>query len=307
MCRALQTHQSLCERLERTEEQGASEAKGGGGAQLKSEVKKSYKNVLRRFRNHPTDFDQIKQGLVKEMGESERLFFENLKTITGCALEGGERGEALFKVTSFQAPKSEVALDERIASVTKQISSVDAKIEDYKADIEDLKTPPVSEAPLTDEVHQKYSSTPEQTGLQQKLDQLTAQLNKLFLEDREKERDIQEGTDVVEGEIEYVIEGFDEKMEEMQADLEAREGELQRNEEELKSLQEVFTALEGEYNEVVAKRLQAEERMIEEREIKKLQTKAAVIVQAWWRGFCVRKAMKNKAKKKGKKGKGKRK
>ncbi|KAJ0016055.1 hypothetical protein NQD34_014345 [Periophthalmus magnuspinnatus] len=112
---------------------------------------------------------------------------------------------------------------------------------------------------------------------------------------------------MIEGEIEYIIEEFDEKMEEMQADLEAKEAELHKIEEEQRSLEKLLTALEGEYNEIVAKRLLAEENMIEERRILQLKTKAAIMIQAWWRGYCIRKAMKNKAKKKGKKGKGKKK
>ncbi|KAK7919475.1 hypothetical protein WMY93_010759 [Mugilogobius chulae] len=241
------------------------------------------------------------------MGKTEKMFYENLKTIIGCALEGAEQEKVDLKIAPIQISKSELALEERIARVTRHLSIVDAKIEHCKASIEELKKPPVLEEPLTEQEYQSFLNTPKHISLQQELDQLNAQLKHLFLEDREKERDIQEGTEVVEGEIEYVIEGFDEKMREMQADLEEREAELQKNQEELNSLQEQFSALEGEYNEVVSKRLLAEERMKEDQEILELKTKAAIIGQAWWRGFCVRKAMKNKAKKKSKKGKGKKK
>ncbi|XP_055016574.1 probable DNA double-strand break repair Rad50 ATPase [Boleophthalmus pectinirostris] len=250
LCRALQRHQSLCERLERTEEQSGIVGKDGNDALFKSEVKRSYKNVMRGFRNAAADFAQIKQGLDTEMGKTEQVFYKNLQTIIHCTLEEAKEEEPMLKITPLQDRKSEVALDEKIANLTKLMSRIDENIEDCKASMDNLKIPQESETPLTDLTeYQSYVSTPEQQRLQQELDQLNAQLNKLFLEDRMKERDIQEGTDVLEAKIEYVTEEFDEKMEEIQADLEAREAELHKNEEELSSLAVLYNTLERQEKE----------------------------------------------------------
>uniref|UniRef100_A0A667YUQ7 Dynein regulatory complex protein 10 n=1 Tax=Myripristis murdjan TaxID=586833 RepID=A0A667YUQ7_9TELE len=63
---------------------------------------------------------------------------------------------------------------------------------------------------------------------------------------------------------------------------------------------------EVEYNQIQEERWLAEERRKEEQRNLELKTRAAILAQAWWRGYCVRKAMKSKGKsKKGKKGKGK--
>lgn len=64
-------------------------------------------------------------------------------------------------------------------------------------------------------------------------------------------------------------------------------------------------ALQPEYDGVIKKRQLAEERKKEMARQLKLKTRAALIAQAWWRGYCVRKAMagKNKGKKDKKKGK----
>lgn len=68
-----------------------------------------------------------------------------------------------------------------------------------------------------------------------------------------------------------------------------------------------ISALEPEYNGIVKKRQLAEERKKELAEQLKLKTRAALIAQAWWRGYCVRKAMAGKKGKKDKKQKGKKK
>lgn len=77
-------------------------------------------------------------------------------------------------------------------------------------------------------------------------------------------------------------------------------------EEELKKLEESFSVLEVESNQILEKRRLAEEKRSMEMIELELKTKAAIFAQAWWRGYSTRKALKNKGKsKKGKKGKGK--
>lgn len=67
-------------------------------------------------------------------------------------------------------------------------------------------------------------------------------------------------------------------------------------------------ALQPEYDGVMKKRQLAEERKKEMARQLKLKTRAALIAQSWWRGYCVRKAMAGKSKgKKDKKQKGKKK
>lgn len=80
------------------------------------------------------------------------------------------------------------------------------------------------------------------------------------------------------------------------------EGEL----EELKEAEMHISALEAEYSHVQERRRLAEEKREEELRELELKTRAAILAQAWWRGYSIRKALKNKGKsKKAKKGKGK--
>ncbi len=80
----------------------------------------------------------------------------------------------------------------------------------------------------------------------------------------------------------------------------------EREEEELRKLEKPFSVLEVECNQVQERRQLAEEKREKEMRELELKTKAAIFAQAWWRGYSVRKALKNKSKsKKAKKGKGK--
>ncbi len=74
----------------------------------------------------------------------------------------------------------------------------------------------------------------------------------------------------------------------------------------MRELENPFSLLEVECNQIQERRQREEEKRQEEMRKLELKTKAAIFVQAWWRGYCTRKALKNKGKsKKGKKGKGK--
>lgn len=86
------------------------------------------------------------------------------------------------------------------------------------------------------------------------------------------------------------------------------ESDNERLDEELRRLEVSFNVLKVEYDQILEKRLLAEEKRKEDRRVLELKTKAAIVAQAWWRGYSVRKALKNKGKnKKAKKGKGKKK
>ena len=73
----------------------------------------------------------------------------------------------------------------------------------------------------------------------------------------------------------------------------------------MRKLEEPYSILEIEYNEIQEKHRLAEKKKQEEKKELVLKTKAAIFAQSWWRGYSTRKDLKNKAKKKGKKGKGK--
>lgn len=74
--------------------------------------------------------------------------------------------------------------------------------------------------------------------------------------------------------------------------------------EEVKKLEMLYAKLDAEYRCILEKRRLVEEKKENEAKELALKTEAALLVQAWWRGYCVRKALKEREKKgKGKKGK----
>lgn len=82
--------------------------------------------------------------------------------------------------------------------------------------------------------------------------------------------------------------------------------ESEREKEELRKLEQHYAVLQAECNKIHERRRLAEQRRQEEMRELDLKTKAAVIIQAWWRGHRPCKTLKGKAKGKGdKKGKGK--
>lgn len=77
--------------------------------------------------------------------------------------------------------------------------------------------------------------------------------------------------------------------------------------EELRELEEAYAVLEQEFSQIQEERRLADERREEEQKELEKKSRATTIIQAYWRGHRVRKAMRGKGKKgsKGKKGKGK--
>lgn len=76
--------------------------------------------------------------------------------------------------------------------------------------------------------------------------------------------------------------------------------------EEVERLEMLYSELDVEYRNVLENRRLAEEKKEKEAKQLRLMTEAALLIQACWRGYSVRKALKEREKKgkKGKKGKG---
>ncbi len=75
---------------------------------------------------------------------------------------------------------------------------------------------------------------------------------------------------------------------------------------ELRVLEEHSAVLDLEYSQIMEERQKAQKQREQQEREREMQSQASTVIQAHWRGFRVRKAMKANAKpKKGKKGKGK--
>ncbi|TRZ02080.1 hypothetical protein DNTS_016497 [Danionella cerebrum] len=144
--------------------------------------------------------------------------------------------------------------------------------------------------------------------LQQEASQLNSQINNLIAANREAEVELRKKKYKEETEIENVIQKYDVEMGEKQTELEEMIKMHETDQTELRELEELYDVLDVEYSQIMEERQKAQElKELQEKELE-IQSKAATVIQALWRGFCTRKALKSSAKsKKAKKGKGKKK
>ncbi|KAG7244019.1 hypothetical protein INR49_006180 [Caranx melampygus] len=172
-------------------------------------------------------------------------------------------------------PEHMVRLEEGVAKAMKEM---DAEISQKKNEIEHLQRSLQSgmqnavmlQAATQSSTDIKTSGT--ETGLTQEIDQLKIQLNNLILENAEAERQLKENN------------------------LDLNENDYEKEEEEFKRLEKPFSILEEECLQIQEKRRLAEEKRQKEMRELELKTKAAILAQAWWRGYSTRKALKNKGK-----------
>lgn len=67
--------------------------------------------------------------------------------------------------------------------------------------------------------------------------------------------------------------------------------------EEVEKLEMLYIELDAEYRYILEKRWLVKEKKESESKELALKTEAALLVQAWWRGYCVRKTLKEREKK----------
>ncbi|XP_035514144.1 dynein regulatory complex protein 10 [Morone saxatilis] len=329
LSRALQEHQILVERLEtleglKQESDGEQEveARKRGRAQLEKDIKNSVRDLLRLVRGHPDAIFGLRAELGMEEGESESVlirvlqqFHSDMKEKLLTSLEEELRLAKISKqVISDPAYHLEqIALQEKqlaqsIEKVDTEMYVLNHAIEQMQSSLQGKNLQDADKSLLAEKQCQSHIKTSKvkQASIQHEIDQLNIQLNSLMLENRRTERVLQEKMETVEIEIECVLQHFDDEIKEKQDKLELNEVHYEREEEEVRKLEKPFSILEMECNQILEKRRLAEEKRKEEMRDLELKTKAAIMAQAWWRGFSTRKALKNKDKgKKGKKGKGK--
>uniref|UniRef100_A0A8C9EIM2 Dynein regulatory complex protein 10 n=1 Tax=Pavo cristatus TaxID=9049 RepID=A0A8C9EIM2_PAVCR len=141
--------------------------------------------------------------------------------------------------------------------------------------------------------------------LQQDIQQLEAQLNKLVLEHRASELALRKRKCRVETEILNWVQAYDTDMAEKQAEFEEVHAAYTKEKAELSLLMEKHAVLFQEYSQIEEERRINEEKKKQALEKLARMTLAATRIQAFWRGYLIRSTFKPKKKKKKGKGKGK--
>ncbi|XP_073486480.1 LOW QUALITY PROTEIN: dynein regulatory complex protein 10 [Aquarana catesbeiana] len=290
---------------------------------LRQGVQSSVRNVLRLFLANPTASkalrsegqvrDQASQKLIQSLSELRGFLFEMLLT---SPLEQKERIHFLQEITLRDHKNREAlsALEEELNAAIldrdTEIAKENEVIRQLKISIHQLEKNSESQAKRTLQEAEKQQKSDRRASegkcakLQQDLQQLRSQLTSAIAENREVELSLRKKKYKVETEIENWIQKYDADMGEKQTELEEIEAVYEEEKAQLAELKEKLSVFEVEYVQIMEERHQAQlKKEAEEKELAR-RNQAAAIIQAHWKGYQVRKAMKSKKKKK-KKGKGK--
>ncbi|NWV00814.1 DRC10 protein, partial [Upupa epops] len=284
---------------------------------LEQRLKSSVLNVLRLFLAKPSLCQALKyeartrgspaEEFIKAFGEFRNFMLERLLTST---MEEKEKIQLMYNVflQIQENTKAIATLDTELAAVIQtwkeEIQKKDNVIkaletsmqdmsEDCKASIQRIKEE--GENRCKELLRASQASLVGCSGqLQQDLQQLEAQLSALVLEHRESELALRKRKCRLETEIVNWIQKYDTDMAEKQAEYEEVCIAYTEEKAQLSLLTEKHAVLLQEYSQIEEKhRIQA---------LKKLatMTRAAILIQAFWRGYLVRSHFKTKMKKKGK-------
>ncbi|XP_056384736.1 dynein regulatory complex protein 10 [Hyla sarda] len=289
---------------------------------LRQGVQSSVRNTLRLFLTNPMACQALRsdgkvrnqpsQALIHFLSELRAFLFEMLLT---TPLEQNERMRYLQEITLRDHKNRAVLMaveeelnaaildrDTEIAKKNEVIRQLKINLHQLEKFSENQIKRTVQEA----ETQQKSdcrASDGKITKLQQDLQQVRSQLNGTIAENREIELSLRKKKYKVETEIENWIQKYDGDMGEKQAELEELEGMYEEEKAQLAELKEKLAVLEVEYVQIMEERRLAQLRKEEaEKELANM-TRAAIVIQAHWKGYRVRQSMKSKKKKK-KKGKG---
>ncbi|XP_069817528.1 dynein regulatory complex protein 10 isoform X2 [Dendropsophus ebraccatus] len=288
---------------------------------LRQGVQSSVRSTLRLFLANPTACqalrsegnvrDQSSQTLIHFLSELRAFLYEMLLT---SPLEQNERMHYLQEITLRDHKNRAVllALEEELNAAIldrdTEIAKKNESIRQLKINLHQLEKISENQVKRTmqeAEVQQKSdcrASEGKIAKLQQDLQQLRSQLNATIAENREIELSLRKKKYKVETEIENWIQKYDGDMGEKQAELEELEGMYEEEKAQLAELKEKLAVLEVEYVQIIEERRLAQLRKEEEEKELASMTRAAIVIQAHWRGYRVRHSMKSKKKKK--KGKG---
>ncbi|KAL0979319.1 hypothetical protein UPYG_G00183610 [Umbra pygmaea] len=329
---ALREHQCLGERLwglgEKPVERGEGETGGRVRAELESAIRTSVKNVLRLLRANPATAGALRsetEARRQEMGGGVEGLIDGLQVLQGFLLDKlltspaeeckktrylqevsrrhGNNMELVAKLeTEVAAAKKE--RDEEISKQNEVIRKLKNSLDQMKTTSKDFESRTQQEADMQSQLDAKTSEG-RQSCLQQEANQLRVQLNNLIAENHKEETAMRKKKEKVEREIENGIQKYD-------ADMGVKQGELddltvvyEEEKEELTQLEKEYAVLEQEFSQIQEQRhVAAVRKEAEQRELVK-RSWASTLIQAFWRGHRVRKAMKGNSKKSSKAKKGK--
>ncbi|XP_043094805.1 dynein regulatory complex protein 10 [Puntigrus tetrazona] len=294
---------------------------------LAKAIEDSFRNIMRLLRATPSTREVLKgiksnpgqemESLALKVGlcELREIVLERLLTTPA---EERERREMMLEVSLRHSSNQELidSLEKQVASAIKdkdtEISTLNNKAHQLRSSLHQMEKGLEDFIVRIQQDAEKQSQSDTKTSegkrarLQQEASQLRAQLNNVTAEDRESELALRKKKYKEETEIENWIQKYDTEIGEKQTELEEMTRMYEADMAELRELEEHSAILDLEYSQIMKERREAQKQREQQEREREIQSQAAAVIQAHWRGFCVRKAIKANAKpKKAKKGKGK--
>jgi len=282
------------------------------------QVSHSCKNILRLFGLNPTATkivtsdsdirDEGGQKIVQSMNELKEILMHKLLT---TPQEETERMAYLDEISKRERHNAAIiqrleaelkdALDDKEMEIQKK-NDIIKRLQTDLHQIEKFSDENIRRTRAEaekQEIADSKNSDQKTQKLQTEINQLQTQLNNSVTENREKEADLRAKKYKVENEVDNWIQKYDQDMGERQDEYEEIDLVYTEEKKQLFELEERFATLEKEYIAIMEERRVArDKRERAQRELAML-VKSATTIQAFWRSYKVRKALKAKNKKKG--------
>ncbi|XP_026887217.2 dynein regulatory complex protein 10 [Electrophorus electricus] len=295
-------------------------------ATAQTAVQTSLANLLRVLRTHPsaeaglkalepiTEEQKAVEGLVRGLQELRAVLLERLLTTPGEERERRQRIQELClrhcaNLELVATLEKEVAM--AIKSRDEEISERDEVIRKLKSSLHLMEKTSEDYVRRTqrhaEREHQSDGKTSEgkQDRLQEEANKLRVQLNNILMEHREKEMALRKKNQKVETEIENWTQKYDVDMKKKQLEVEELTRVYEEEVEELRQVELHYAVVKVEFTQIMETRQRAREHREEEERDTAMKIQAATIIQAFWRGWLVRRVKRSKGRKskKGKKSK----
>lgn len=281
------------------------------------QVSHSCKNILRLFNANPAAMkvildvypsDEGPQSIVTNMQELRDILMNKLLTNPE---EEKERAAYLDEISKRERHNAAVieklekdlktAIDEKDEEIRKNndvIKKLQTDLHTIEKVSEENNRRTRLEAEKNEMADAKNSQQKSQK-LQSEINALQSALNNSISEHRELEADLRAKKYKVENEVDNWIQKYDQDLGERQDEYEEIDTVYTQEKKQLLELEERFATLEKEYLSIMEERRVARSKLEKAQRELEMLVKAATTIQAFWRSYKVRKALKAKAKKKG--------
>ncbi|CAL1527898.1 unnamed protein product [Lymnaea stagnalis] len=281
------------------------------------QVSHSCKNILRLFMANPAAMkvvleaypgDESPQSIVTNMQELREILMHKLLTNPE---EEKERAAYLDEISKRE--RHNAALIEKLEKDLK--TAIDEKDEEIRKNndiIKRLQTDLHTIEKVSEENNRRTrleaeknemadakNSQQKSQKLQSEINALQSALNNFITEHRELEADLRAKKYKVENEVDNWIQKYDQDLGERQDEYEEIDTVYTEEKKQLLELEERFATLEKEYLSIMEERRVARSKLEKAQRELEMLVKAATTIQAFWRSYKVRKALKAKSKKKG--------